>query len=396
MKTEYVYKNEKDCKSEYKNIIESLTLEEKVGLLSGRDVWSTKPIKRLGIPEIYLSDGPNGVRKQIGDADHLGINKSLPATCFPSLSTMANSWDEVLLEQLGEKIGEEAKAFNVNVLLGPGINIKRSPLCGRNFEYFSEDPYLSGKMAAAYIRGVQNKGVSACPKHFAVNSQENKRMTIDSIVDERTLREIYLTGFEIAVKEGKPWTIMTSYNKVNGVYANENSHLLKDILRNEWEYEGVVVTDWGGSNDHVAGVEAGSSLEMPGTAGDSDRQLRKAVKNKRISEDIINDRAEEVLRLIYNTKTTGRLVAPGKDIVQRKIEQEVKISKRNEYHLSKKNLHMEEFDVQEHHEFARKALEQSIVLLKNENNILPLKKKTKTVIIGEFAEKPRIQGAGSS
>jgi len=262
----------------HKEILEKLTLEEKVVLLSGKSEWETFNIDRLGLPSAVLSDGPHGVRRQAGAGDHLGLNPSLPATCFPTAATVANSWDEQLGERIGATLGEEAKDKGLNVLLGPGLNIKRNPLCGRNFEYFSEDPYLAGKMTSSYVKGVQSKNVSSCIKHFAVNNQETKRMATDSIVDERALREIYLTGFEIAVKEGKPLSIMSSYNKVNGVYANENQHLLKDILRDEWGYEGVVVTDWGGSNDHVAGVKAGSDLEMPTPGYDSANQLVEALK----------------------------------------------------------------------------------------------------------------------
>ena len=240
----------------YQDIIEKMTIEEKAAFLQGKGEWQTREFDRLGIPSIFCSDGPYGIRKQAGAGDHLGLNASLPATCFPTAATIANSWDPELGETLGETLGEEAMAQGVNVLLGPGLNIKRSPLCGRNFEYFSEDPYLAGKMAAAYVRGIQSKGVYACPKHFAVNSQELRRMAMNSVVDERTLREIYLTGFEIAVKEGKAKTIMSAYNEVNGTYANENKHLLTDILRKEWGFDGIVITDWGASNDHALGVAA--------------------------------------------------------------------------------------------------------------------------------------------
>ena len=258
-----------------KQHIDLLTLEEKAALLQGWGEWNTLELQ--GIPSIFLSDGPHGLRKQAGAGDHLGLNASIPATCFPSAATMANSWDEALGEELGKALGQEAAAENVNILLGPGLNMKRSPLCGRNFEYFSEDPYLAGKMAAAYIRGVQSNGVAACPKHFAVNSQELRRMAMDSVLDERTLREIYLTGFEIAVKEGCPQAIMSSYNQVNGTYANENPHLLTEILRGEWGFDGFVVTDWGGDNDHVEGVKAGSSLVMPAPGPDCALQIVKAV-----------------------------------------------------------------------------------------------------------------------
>ena len=235
-------------------LLKELTLEEKCALLSGAETFKTRGMPQHGIPQIWLSDGPHGLRKQAGESDHLGLNPSVPATCFPTASAVANSWDAALGEEIGAALGEEAAAQEVSVVLGPGLNMKRNPLCGRSFEYFSEDPYLAGKLAAGYIRGIQSKGVAACPKHFAVNSQETRRMASDSIVDERTLREIYLTGFEIAVKEGHPRSIMSSYNLVNGTYANENKHLLMEILRGEWGFDGAVITDWGGSNDHALGV----------------------------------------------------------------------------------------------------------------------------------------------
>ena len=253
--------------------INSLTLEEKAAFLQGWSTWTSYEKKNSGIPVCFLSDGPHGLRKQAGTGDHLGLNASIPATCFPTAATMANSWDEALGEELGRALGREAAANGVNVLLGPGLNMKRSPLCGRNFEYFSEDPILAGRMAAAYVRGIQKNGISACPKHFAVNSQELRRMASDSVVDERTLRELYLTGFEIVVKEARPKTIMTSYNLINGTYANENAHLLQDILRKDWGFDGAVVTDWGGSNDHALGVKNGSTLEMPAPGGDAVREL---------------------------------------------------------------------------------------------------------------------------
>lgn len=258
----------------YADLIGKMTLEEKASLLSGKGNFTTKPIERLDVPGMFLSDGPHGVRKQAGAADHLGLNASVPATCYPTAATMANSWDVVLGEQLGEHLGTECVAQRVNMLLGPGLNMKRSPLCGRAFEYFAEDPVLAGKMAAAYIRGIQSKGISACPKHFAANSQETLRMSSDSVMDERTAREIYLTGFEIAVEEGHPKAIMSSYNRINGVYANEDKWLLRDVLRDEWGFEGLVVSDWGGSNDHVDGVAAGSHLEMPAPGTYSDCELR--------------------------------------------------------------------------------------------------------------------------
>ena len=285
----------------HKEIIDKMSIEEKAAILSGKTVWQTRDIPRLNIPSMYCSDGPHGIRKQAGEGDHLGLNASLPATCFPTAATIANSWDEELGIEIGKALGEEAGALDVNVLLGPGLNIKRSPLCGRNFEYFSEDPYLSGKMAAAYIKGIQSKGIYACPKHFAVNSQELRRMAMDSVIDERTLREIYLTGFEIAVKEGNAKSIMTSYNEINGVYANENKHLLQDILREEWGFDGVVITDWGASNDHALGVAAGSNLEMPAPGLDSARELLKAVDSGKLTMEELDSCVDELLDAVFET-----------------------------------------------------------------------------------------------
>ena len=326
------------------NIITKLTLEQKCALLSGETVFTTRGYKNAGIPSITLSDGPNGVRKQAGAADHLGLNPSVPATCFPTAATVACSWDPALGEQLGRAMGEEAAAQEVSVLLGPGLNTKRSPLCGRNFEYFSEDPYLSGKLAAAYVRGIQSNGIAACPKHFAVNSQELRRMASDSVVDERTLRELYLTGFEIVVKEAHPKTIMSSYNLVNGTYANENAHLLQKILRWDWGFDGAVVTDWGGSNDHALGVKNGSTLEMPAPGGDAVRELLKAVETGKISESDVDARLDELLTLVLDT------------------------------HAAVEN-HSRSFDADAHHALAAGA---------------------SVAVIGDFAETPRYQGAGSS
>ena len=347
------------------DIITKLNLEQKCALLSGDTVFTTRGYKNAGVPSITLSDGPNGVRKQAGAADHLGLNPSVPATCFPTAATVACSWDPALGEEIGRAMGEEAAAQEVAVLLGPGLNTKRSPLCGRSFEYFSEDPYLAGKLAAGYIRGIQSKGVAACPKHFAVNSQETRRMASDSIVDERTLREIYLTGFEIAVKEGHPRSIMSSYNLVNGTYANENKHLLMEILRDEWGFDGAVITDWGGSNDHALGVKNGSTLEMPAPGGDSVRELLAAVESGKISESDIDARLSELLPLVFDTKAAL-------DAAPR------------------------EFDAAAHHALARRAAEESLVLLKNEGSLLPLAAGSKVAVIGDFAKNPRYQGAGSS
>ena len=348
------------------DIIKQMTLEEKCYLFSGKDFWQTRSVERLGVPNMTLSDGPHGIRKQEGAGDQLGLNGSLPATCYPTAATIANSWDTALGEEIGEHLGTEAASQGVGTLLGPGLNIKRSPFCGRNFEYFSEDPYLAGKMAASYIRGIQKNGVAACPKHFAANSQELRRMASDSVMDERTLREIYLTGFEIAVKEGRARSIMSAYNRINGVYANENEHLLQEILRDEWGFDGFVVSDWGASNDHTEGVRAGPHLEMPTTGGDSDLELIEAVKSGRFSQELLDQRVDELLDVILSVTK------------------------------SIKPLEGKPFDVEKHHAMAAKASEQSIVLLKNENNILPLKKGAKVAVIGEFAQKARYQGAGSS
>ena len=348
----------------YKQLIDQMTLEEKASLCSGADFWHTKAIERLGIPQMMLTDGPHGLRKQADKADHLGLNGSLPATCFPTASALASSWDTELLEEVGRCIGKEAAGEDVSVVLGPGLNIKRDPLCGRNFEYFSEDPYLAGKLAAAMVRGIQSQGVSACVKHYAVNSQETGRMGMNEVVDERALREIYLEGFRYAVTEGKPGCLMTSYNRVNGVFANENMHLLRDILRREWGYEGTVVTDWGGNNDRVAAIKAGCSLEMPSSGGVTDAQIVQAVKSGRLEEGLLDEAVDRYLSLLFATRP-----ALGK-------------GKRFNYSL--------------HHQTAREAAARCAVLLKNEGHILPLKKGQRIAVIGDFAALPRYQGAGSS
>ena len=343
-------------------IIKQMTLEEKASLMSGKDFWQTQDIKRLGINSIFLADGPHGIRKQAGSADHLGLNESLKATCFPTASCMANSFNLNLAIELGTALGLEAKAQKVNVLLGPGMNIKRNPRCGRNFEYFSEDPYLSGKMAASYVKGIQSNNVSACIKHFAANNQETRRMVYDSIIDERALREIYLTGFEIAIKEANPLSLMTSYNKLNGYYTNENSHLLNDILRNEWNYKNLVVTDWGGSNSRIEGLKCGNALEMPTNNGETDLEIINAIKNGELDENILDQRVDELLNIINKTK----------------IEDNVKV------------------DIDAHHELAKKCALESIVLLKNNDNVLPLNNDKRVVFIGDLFKNPRYQGAGSS
>ncbi len=346
-----------------KEIIRKLKIEEKCALLSGKNEWMSRDIPRLDLQSIVFSDGPHGLRRQGDSGDHLGLGGSLPATCFPTAATVASSWDEELALEIGTALGQEANSQKVNVLLGPGLNIKRSPLCGRNFEYFSEDPYLAGKMAAGYIRGIQSKGVYACPKHFAVNSREYRRMAMNAVVDERTLREIYLTGFEIAVKEGGAKAIMSSYNSVNGDYVNENQHLLKEILREEWGFDGLVVTDWGGSNDHVEGVKACSNVEMPTPGLDSARQLLRALEEGRITEAEIDAAVLPVVE--------AALYAAAQERENGILEKE-------------------------HHHLARKAAEKSAALLKNVDKILPLKEGTKVAVIGDFAFVPRYQGAGSS
>ncbi len=345
-------------------LIKKLTLEEKAVLLQGKTSWTTWDVPRLDIPSLFVADGPHGMRRQAAKGDHLGLGKSLPATCFPTAATMACSWDEALGYELGCALAEEAAAQGVGVVLGPGLNIKRSPLCGRNFEYFSEDPYLSGKMAAAYIKGIQNGGLGACPKHFAANSQELRRQGVSSVVDERTLRELYLTGFEIAVKESAPRTIMTSYNPVNGVYANENKHLITDILRKEWGFGGFVMSDWGGDNDHLAGVQAGSGLVMPNPGLTYAQELVDAVRSGEIAESVLDDRLRELLPVVFSITEA-----------QKKLPRE--------------------FDQDAHHALARKCAEQSIVLLENDG-ILPLKPEMKVAVVGDFAKNPRFQGAGSS
>ena len=348
----------------YTELISKMTDEEKCSLCSGDDFWHSKGIERLGIPRMMLTDGPHGLRRQIGKSDHLGLNAAYPATCFPTASAAANSWDEDMIEQMGERLGDEMLEQRVGVILGPGVNIKRSPLCGRNFEYYSEDPLLAGKCAAALIRGVQSRGLAACVKHFAANSQEKLRMTSDSVLDERTLREIYLPAFELAVKEGHVKCLMTSYNMVNGQYANENTHLLQDILINDWGYDGLIVTDWGGDNDRVSGLLAGNSLEMPGTGGETDRQILAALRAGSVSTALLDERVSRLLRLVDDAQEAFRNASA--------------------------------CDMDEHHDFAARLAEESAVLLKNEDGLLPLKNSARVAVIGDFAAAPRYQGAGSS
>mgnify|MGYP000909115844 CR=1 FL=1 len=341
-----------------------MTLEEKASLCSGFDFWTTKAVDRLGISAFTMTDGPNGVRKQEGDTDHLGLNSSTKATCFPTGSCLAATWDVDLLHKVGAAIGREAKAKDVSLILGPAINMKRSPLCGRNFEYLSEDPILAGKLSAAYINGLQKEHVGATPKHYIANNQETLRMTIDSVIDERALREIYLKPFEIAIKEGKPWMLMTSYNRVNGEYTSESKKLLKDILRDEWQFDGVTVTDWYSCDDRVAGILAGQDLEMPGSNGINDDILVQAVKEGRLEEAEIDIAVKNYL-IMYNR------------ILEAAEEKST-------------------IDFTQNHKIAIEAAAAGTVLLKNADNILPLKSGSKVAVIGDFAINPRYQGGGSS
>lgn len=351
-------------------IVAKLSLEEKASLCSGQNFWHTQGIVEKGVPSIMLTDGPHGLRKQSQAADHVGLNKSVPATCFPTASALAASWDVDLIQEVGVALGEQCIAENVAVLLGPGLNIKRHPLCGRNFEYFSEDPLLSGKIAAAFVRGVQSQGVGTSAKHFAVNNQEHARMFVDAIVDPRTLREIYLKGFEIVVKEAQPWTVMCAYNRVNGTYCSENDLLLNQILRDDWGFEGLVVTDWGAANDRVKGISSGLDLEMPGSGGINDKMVMNAVKSGKLDETTLNVAA----------KRNVSLALLGQDIIA--------TSKALDTHKT--------LDTQAHHNLARRAAAESMVLLKNEDEILPIKENTSVAVIGAFAKTPRYQGAGSS
>ena len=348
--------------------LEELSVLEKAAMLSGASEWDSRGNERAGIPSFVMSDGPHGVRRQLGAGDHLGLGQSKPATCFPTAGTVANSWDPALAEEMGEALGKEAHDLDVNVLLGPGLNIKRNPLCGRNFEYYSEDPQVAGHMAAGLVKGIQSNGISACPKHFAVNSQELRRQASNSVIDERTMREIYLTAFEITVREAHPWTIMTSYNEVNGVYAHENKHLLQEILRDEWGFDGMVVSDWGGSNSAVDAVKAGGSLEMPSPGFTSVRELVGAVQAGTLAEADLNARAAEVAKIARLTKTEG----VGRDDL---LKDDIAAA---------------------HHAVARHVAENSSVLLKNSNGTLPLAAGVNVVVVGDMAKVARFQGSGSS
>ena len=340
-----------------------MTLEEKAGMCSGLDFWHLKEVEHLGIPKVMVSDGPHGLRKQDEKGDHLGINDSIKAVCFPPAVLSACSFDRGLMEEMGKAIGREAQANDVSVVLGPAVNIKRSPLCGRNFEYYSEDPYLAGEIAAAFVKGVQSQHVGTSIKHFAANNQEYRRMSSSSEVDERTPREIYFPAFETAVKKAQPYTFMCSYNQINGTFASENKWLLTDVLRGEWGFKGYVMSDWGAVNDRVKGLEAGLELEMPASGGDNDAMIVKAVKDGALEEKILDQAVERILRIIF------------------------------EYADHRKP---QEFTMEKDHEEAQHIAEESMVLLKNENHILPLKTSEKAAFIGGFARNPRFQGGGSS
>ncbi|MGR3778843.1 glycoside hydrolase family 3 C-terminal domain-containing protein [Bacillus paramycoides] len=351
-------------KRDIKKIISQMTLEEKASLCSGLDFWNTKGIERLGIPSIMVTDGPHGLRKQAEGADHLGIYNSIPSTCFPSAVGLASTWNKELIKQVGVALGEECQAENVGVLLGPGANIKRSPLCGRNFEYFSEDPYLSSQIAANHVKGVQSQGIGTSLKHFAANNQEHRRMSVDAIVDERTLREIYLASFEDVIKEAQPWTVMSAYNKINSEYASENNYLLNDILKDEWGFEGFVVSDWGAVNERVESLANGLELEMPSSFGIGEKKIVAAVNGGELSVEKLDQAVERLLNIIFKA-------------YDNQLENAV-------------------YSKDAHHQLARAVASESMVMLKNEDSILPLKKEGTVAVIGGFAKQPRYQGGGSS
>ncbi|MEG0308001.1 MAG: glycoside hydrolase family 3 C-terminal domain-containing protein [Clostridium sp.] len=347
-----------------KELIKEMTIEEKASLCSGLNFWNTKSVERLNIPSIMMTDGPHGLRKQAAASDHLGLNESVKATCFPTASALACSWNRDLVKDLGVALGEECQAEDVSIILGPGVNIKRSPLCGRNFEYYSEDPYLSSQLAKNQIQGTQSQGVGTSIKHFAANNQEHRRMTIDTIIDERALREIYLASFETAIREAKPWTVMCSYNKLDGEFCSENYRLLTEILRNQWGYEGFVVSDWGAVNDRDKALYAGLELQMPADGGVGDAIIVEAIKKGTLSETVLDTAVERLLNIIFKA-------------VENKKEKAT-------------------FSKEDHHELARNIARECVVLLKNEEKILPLKKNEKIAVIGDLAKKVRYQGGGSS
>lgn len=346
-----------------KALVSQMTLEEKAGLCSGLDFWHTKPVERLGVPSVMVSDGPHGLRKQDDKVDHLGVNDSIKAVCMPAACATASSFDRELIGRMGQAIGESCQHEKLGVVLGPAVNIKRSPLCGRNFEYFSEDPYLAGEMSAAYINGVQSRNVGTSIKHFAANNQEHRRMSSSSNADERTLREIYFPAFEISVRKAQPWTVMCSYNRVNGVYASENPWLLTDVLRKEWGFKGYVMSDWGAVSDRVAGVAAGLDLEMPGSGGINDRKIIAAVKSGALDEKIVDQACERILEINYRYLDNARPETP--------------------------------WDQEADHQLSARIAAECMVLLKNDG-VLPLSKTDAVAFIGEFAAKPRFQGGGSS
>ncbi len=360
-----------------KKLVNELTLEEKASLCSGADFWHTKAIDRLNIPAAMVSDGPHGIRKQESLADHMGVAESIKAIGFPTASAMACSFDRDLLHKIGDALGEECVAEDLAVLLGPGINMKRSPICGRNFEYYSEDPVVAGELGAAFVNGVQEHGVGTSLKHFAANNQEWRRMSISAEIDERTLREIYLAAFETVVKKAQPWTIMCSYNRINGVYSCENDWLLNKVLRDEWGFEGLVMTDWGAMDERVPSLKAGLDLEMPDCHGETDKLIVKAVQSGELEESVLDTAVERILTMVDKYLTARKGIDPASMVhpLPSSVERG--------------------YDVAAHHALARTTAEQSAVLLKNED-ILPLQKDKKIAFIGEFAKVPRIQGGGSS
>ncbi len=390
-----------------KELVSQMTLEEKAGLCSGRDVWHTKPVERIGVGSVMVSDGPHGLRKQMNTQDNLGIGDSVPATCFPTASLTACSFDPELLGEMGKGIAEECIAESVDVVLGPGVNMKRSPLCGRNFEYFSEDPYLAGKLAAGYINGVQSQGVGTSLKHFAANNQEKRRMSIDAQVDERTLNEYYLKAFEIAVKESQPRSVMCSYNKVNGKYSSENKWLLTETLREKWGFDGLVVSDWGATHLRPSGVESGLDLEMPGSMGINDSEIIKAVQEGSLLEEQLDLAAARVVAFALEAEdakrhqnvSTGENVAPNENAASSESDSLNENAAPNKSTTLNRNVAFNTANgmgSKEHHSLAVRIAEESMVLLKNDTGLLPLKNGQKVAVIGPFAESPRFQGAGSS
>ena len=351
-------------KEKIEKLLKEMTVEEKAEICSGASRWRTHSIERLDIPSIMMADGPHGLRKERENEEKAAMGKSIEAICFPTASALACSWDRDLMTKMGEALGEESQSEDINILLGPGVNIKRSPLCGRNFEYFSEDPLLASELAKNYVKGVQSMGVGTSLKHFTANNQEHRRLTVDAQIDERTLREIYLSAFEKVVKEAQPWTVMCAYNKVNGTHASENKYLLTDILKEEWGHEGFVVSDWGAVNYRDKGIAAGLELEMPSSHGDGIKAIVEAVENGSLSEESLDRAAERMLKIIFKAVERDR-----------------------------DNL---DYDKAEHHQLAREIAAESMVLLKNKENILPLAKDEKLGVVGSFAKKPRFQGGGSS